>query len=40
MMLFDLETYLPLNVFVVIVLAIMGAIVAYGERRDNNRKDK
>ena len=39
-MLFDLEPYLPFNAFVVIVLAIMGASAAWGERRDNNRKDK
>jgi hypothetical protein len=39
-MLFDLEPYLPFNAFVVIVIFTMGAIVAYGEHHDNNRKDK
>lgn len=38
-MLFDLEPYLPFNAFVVLVIFTMGAIVAYGEHRDN-RKDK
>lgn len=39
-MLFDLEPYLPFNTFVVLVIFAMGAIVAWGEHRDNNRKDK
>ena len=36
-MLFDLEPYIPFNAFVVLWLFIMGAIVAYGDYRDNNR---
>lgn len=36
-MLFDLEPYLPFNVFVVLVIVAMGAIAAWGEHRDNNR---
>lgn len=40
-MLFDLEPYLPFNAFVVLAVFAMGAIVAWGEHRDNrNRKDK
>lgn len=36
-MLFNLEQYLPFNVFVVLVVLAIGAIAAWGEHRDHDR---
>lgn len=36
-MLFDLEPYIPFNVFVIICIFILGVIVCWGERKGGDK---